>query len=101
MPVQLTSLQSSRPDPTNLYKQISVGDVGYVREGCFIRMFNVLLEWSDPSNHTLGIPEPYTPLELDPFINIRESSFSGGDYHSRYVTPFHEATNIIPAGLDE
>ena len=71
------------PDPPkNIYNNVSVGDVGYVHEGTFIRMFNVMLPWSDP----LPQPEPYTPLDLGPFINIRERRFAGGEYYSRSVT---------------
>jgi len=29
------------------------GDVGYVREGLFYRLSNVILEWDHPSNRTL------------------------------------------------
>lgn len=102
---QLTSLFHGHalwePDPTNLYAQVSVGDVGYVREGCFFRMFNVLLDWNDPSNYTLCEPEPYTRLDLGPFVNVRESRFSRGEYYSRNVTSFQESTNTMAAGPDE
>ena len=101
---ELTSLLHGHalwePDPTNIYQQVSVGDVGYVREGYFYRMFNVLLEWDDPSNYTLCEPEPYTRLDMGPFVNVRDSRFSRGDYHSRYVTSSRE-TNIAAAGPDE
>jgi len=87
---QLTSLYRGHalwdPDPANVYEKVSIGDVGYVREGYFVRMFNVLLEWDDPSNCTLCEPEEYTKLELGPFVNIKESPFSKGAYHSPAVT---------------
>ena len=54
-------LQASRFKASNL---VSVGDVGYVREGCFFRMFNVPLEWNDPLNYTLCELEPYSRLDL-------------------------------------
>jgi hypothetical protein len=102
---QLTSLFHGHalwePDPFNLYAQVSVGDVGYVREGCFFRMFNVLLDWNDPSNYTLCEPEPYARLDLGPFVNVRELMFSKGEYYSRYVTSFQEPTNTMAAGPDE
>jgi hypothetical protein len=75
------------PDPANLYPSVSVGDVGYVKEGYFVRMFNVLLAWDDPLNRTCCVPEPYEPVDLGPFINIRESRFPRGDYCSRFVVP--------------
>jgi hypothetical protein len=101
---QLTSLFHGHalwePDPANLYQQISVGDVGYVSNGCFIRMFNVLLDWNDPSNRTLCQPEPYARLELGEFINIRESRFSKGDYYSRYVNLSQETESTSAADPD-
>lgn len=89
------------PDPGNLYPQVNVGDVGYVKEGSFFRMFNVLLEWDDPWNYTFCEPEPYTRLDLGHFVNIRESRFNRGDYYSRFVTSMKETGNPMAAGLDE
>jgi hypothetical protein len=102
---QLTSLFHGHalwePDPTNLYAQVSVGDVGYVKEGCFFRMFNVLLEWNDPLNYTLCEPEPYSRLDLGQFVNVRESRFNRGDSYSRCVTIIPESTNTMAVGPDE
>jgi hypothetical protein len=87
---QLTSLYHGHalwePDPQNLYQQVSIGDVGYMQEGSFRRMFNVLLEWDDPLNRTTVKPEPYPRLDVGPFPNIRRSPFSKGDYHPGHVT---------------
>ncbi|KAF8260476.1 hypothetical protein EI94DRAFT_1748313 [Lactarius quietus] len=87
---QLTSLYHGHalwdPDPANLYDMVSVGDVGYVREGYFFRMFNVLLKSDHPSNRIIGEPDPYEPVDLGPFVNVRVSRLSRGDYHSRYVS---------------
>ena len=79
------------PDPPkrifNNVSNLSIGDVGYLQEGTFIRMFNVTLPWDHESNRTLGVPEPYDRLDLGPFSNVRESNFSAGVYYSRSVTP--------------
>jgi hypothetical protein len=87
---QLTSLYHGHalwdPDPAGVYEGVSVGDVGYMRDGCFYRLFNVLRKWDDPSNFTLFQPEYYPTLDLGPFLNTRTSMFSKGDYHSRFVT---------------
>ena len=98
---QLTSLfhghalwQPDGPDATG----VSVGDVGYVREGRFIRMFNVLLEWNHPLNNSLCQLEPYDRLDLGPFVNIRELAFSKGDHYSQHVTPYQETMNPMTAG---
>ena len=87
---QLTSLYHGHalwdPDPANLYEKVSVGDVGYVRDGCFVRMFNVLLQSDDPSNRIIGQPDFYEPVDLGPFVNVRVSRLGRGEYHSRYVS---------------
>ena len=59
-----------------IYNSASIGDVGYLHEGTFIRMFNVTLPWNHPSNGLLGKPEPYEPLDCGPFTNILEVPFT-------------------------
>jgi hypothetical protein len=102
---QLTSLSHGHalwnPDPANVYPQVSVGDVGYVREGYFYRMFNVLLEWDDALNRRVCEPEPYIRLDLGQFVNVRQSRFSKGPYLSRYVTPAQRERDNPTAGPDE
>jgi hypothetical protein len=85
-----------KPDPTNFYQQVSIGDVGYIREGYFVRIFNILLPHDDPSNRLLGEPEPYPCLDFGPFINIRRTKFSAGDYYSRCVDSTQESTAAAP-----
>ncbi|KAI0246843.1 hypothetical protein BJV78DRAFT_1250814 [Lactifluus subvellereus] len=76
------------PDPGQLYDHVSIGDVGYVHDGYFIRMFNVLLPWDDPLNGKFRSLERYDPLLVDddPFINTRTSTFGKANYCSSYVT---------------
>jgi hypothetical protein len=76
------------PDPGLLYDHVSIGDVGYIRNGCFVRMLNVLLPWNHPLNGKLGKLEPYDCMGVDddPFINTRTSTFGKITYYSRYVT---------------
>jgi hypothetical protein len=89
------------PHPGGSYTQVSVGDVGFVKDGHFCRIFNVLLEWNDPSNRTFCEPEPYSRLDLGPFISIRKTSFSKGDYYSRYVTAIQGTTYSDAATCDK
>jgi len=43
------------PSPQKqIYNNVSIGDVGYMHEGMFIRLFNVTLPWDHPSNKKLG-----------------------------------------------
>jgi hypothetical protein len=88
---QLTALSHGlalwNPDPPKkIYNNVSIGDVGYFHEGTFIRMFNVTLPWTHPSNGLLGKPEPYDPLDCGPFTNTIEAHFDKVDHYSCLVT---------------
>ena len=73
------------PNPGGLYDRVSIGDVGYVSEGAFIRMFNVRLPWDDESNRRFGIPDRYDPLAFDD-LSIRRDTFDEVDHYSRFVS---------------
>ena len=45
------------PDPGNLYRVAGIGDVGYISEGRFHRLFNILLPADDPSHGNFGVPD--------------------------------------------
>ena len=73
------------PKPVeNLHKQpghVSIGDVGYLDDGVFMRMFNVTLPWDDPSNKLLGEePEKYERINLKYFGNVRANELREGVY---------------------
>ena len=53
------------PDPGNLYPAVEVGDVGYVREGKFHRLFNALLPEDHPSHRNFGVPDYHERLTLN------------------------------------
>ena len=72
------------PDPSGLYDQVQVGDVGYVREGHFLRLFNALLS-ADNHAQVHGVPEGFFPLNIGP-ANIRTLNLFKGDYCSSTVT---------------
>jgi hypothetical protein len=83
------------PDPPKeVCDKVSIGDVGYLDEGAFIRMFNVMLPWDDPLNKKLGIPEYYEPLDLGPFANTLKHQFNGVDHYSRYVSATSSADYV-------
>jgi hypothetical protein len=84
-----------------IYNNVSIGDVGYLHEGTFIRMFNVMLPWDDPSNRTLGQPEPYEPLDCGPFANTLEAPFRQVDHYSRFVSADTNADNMQAKRPDE
>ena len=72
--------------PKKIYEFVSIGDVGFLHEGSFIRMFNATLPWDHPSNGLLGKPEPYHPLYSGPFTNTIEAQFDEVVHVSRSVT---------------
>jgi hypothetical protein len=49
------------PRPTNPNRPVQVGDVGFIREGRFYRLFNALLPEDDPSQEP-RLPEYFEPL---------------------------------------
>jgi hypothetical protein len=87
--------------PKEIYDQVSIGDVGYLHEGMFIRMFNVTLPWDHPSNGLLGKLEPYDPLDCGPFTNKIKAHFDKVDHYSRFVTAETNASNLQAMTPDE
>ena len=49
------------PSPTNPNRPVQVGDVGFIREGRFYRIFSAFLPADDPSQE-FGVPENHEPL---------------------------------------
>ncbi|KAH9074229.1 hypothetical protein EDB83DRAFT_2219081 [Lactarius deliciosus] len=90
---QLTTLYRGHalwdPDPAGLYDKVRVGDVGFVRQGHFLRMFNTLLPANDRAQ-VYGVPEGFEPLSMGPFNNIRTRNLSKGDYCSNSVMVEHD-----------
>jgi hypothetical protein len=85
-----------KPSPGDLYDRVSIGDVGYVYEGAFIRMFNVRLPWDDESNRQFGIPDPYDPLGFG-HLSIRREAFENVEHYSRCVSRDENANNLQAA----
>lgn len=74
------------PDPGNLYPAVEVGDVGYIREGRFHRLFNVLLPANDPSHYNYGVPEYHEQLTLNMANHINIGRLSPNNFCSAKVT---------------
>lgn len=62
---QLTMLGHGYPlwkgTPSNCQPGVQIGDVGYLSEGEFIRLFNAMAPEDDPLNSN-GVPSNYTPF---------------------------------------
>ncbi|KAF8265219.1 hypothetical protein EI94DRAFT_366290 [Lactarius quietus] len=82
------------PSPGDLYDVASVGDVGYISQGRFNRLFNILLPADDPSHENFGVPEyheqfqPKVPRHLisgtlfpDNFCSVGVTMLSDGLGH--------------------
>jgi hypothetical protein len=87
----------------DLYERVSIGDVGYVYNGFFYRMFNVTLPWSNLSNQRFGATEPenYEPMKLEEFKYINRSRLAKGDYYSPDVTSQKNINNQFAQGPRE
>jgi len=79
------------PDPGGQYDAVEVGDVGFIREGCFLRLFNALLPADHPSQN-LGVPDSYEQLRPSIQNHIRRGRIRVGDrdrpndFCSKHVT---------------
>jgi hypothetical protein len=82
------------PAPEGEYGPVRVGDVGFVREGRFFRLFNALLPADDPSHNEIPLPEYHEPL----IPNVRNHLYRGTP-----LRPDHYCSagvNIAPAEPD-
>jgi len=74
------------PSPGPLYRDspVEVGDVGYIRDGKFHRLFNALLPADHPS-HKFGVPEYYEPLNPNTSEHIDTGTLSANHYCSQGI----------------
>ena len=72
----------------------SVGDVGYIREGRFHRLFNILLPTNDPSHKNFGVPDNHKPFKPKVFEHIIPGRLSPDNFCSAGV-----ASSLDPDGL--
>jgi hypothetical protein len=75
------------PDPGNIYEAVDVGDVGFIREGIFYRLFNALLPKGHRSNPKPQLSSNFPP-QLQPTTSehIRKSRDDREYFHSKNVT---------------
>jgi hypothetical protein len=72
------------PNPPMPSCPVEIGDVGFIREGRFHRLFNALLATDHPS-HQFGVPEYHEPLIPKLADHIRYGTLSPGHYCSAGV----------------
>lgn len=73
------------PSHGDLYPPVEIGDVGFIREGKFHRLFNALLPGDHPSHQNFGVPEHYEPLQLNMSRHIDTGTLSPNNFRSKYV----------------
>jgi hypothetical protein len=86
------------PNPAGLYPAVEVGDVGFIREGKFHRLFNIFLPENHPSHANFGVPAHHKPLELRFRAHIYPSFLSRNHFCSRGVTLVSDLDRIRATG---
>ena len=73
-----------QPEPTS-FGEVLIGDVGFVDDGCFYRLFNAMLPADDPAN-ARGVPEGFVPLGVieDDLIHTRHNFLPPGPVYSTH-----------------
>jgi len=72
------------PSPGGHHSAVEIGDVGFIREGRFHRLFNIPLSGDDPS-HQDGVPQRHEPLALTIRSPIDTSTLWPNDLRSNWV----------------
>lgn len=80
------------PDPGELDPPVEVGDVGFIHEGKFHRLFNALLSGDHPSHVRYGVPENHEPLLASLSNHINRGILHPNVFQSAEVT-------VAPGGL--
>ena len=73
------------PDPHS--GAIEIGDVGFIENGQFVRLFNPTLPREHPVNRVWGLPKDFRRLDIaDRLVFDKELTFSSDSLCSRHVT---------------
>ena len=73
------------PEPTK-FGEVLIGDIGYIREGAFYRLYNVLRESSDPINQQFPAPSGFERLKVNErFEHKQDGVFLAGPLYSKTV----------------
>ncbi|EMD31150.1 hypothetical protein CERSUDRAFT_60482, partial [Gelatoporia subvermispora B] len=80
------------PEPTRS-GPVQIGDVGYIQEGGFYRLFNAMCSADDPLNRDhLGCPQGHEPLVVnETLMNERDNALQPGPLYSRNVREIQAA----------
>ncbi|KAH9038303.1 hypothetical protein EDB84DRAFT_1098834 [Lactarius hengduanensis] len=85
--------------PKELHPPVEVGDVGFVHQGRFHRLFNVLLAADDPSHVKYGVPEDHERLQLPFRHHIDRGVLRPMDFHSYGVNVVSGGLGVLATGV--
>ncbi|KAH9066184.1 hypothetical protein EDB87DRAFT_1589448 [Lactarius vividus] len=85
------------PDPGEQNLPVRIGDVGFIREGRFHRVFNALLPANDPSHETFGVPTDHEPLRLRIPNHINRGALAPNAFYSYGVTKVSGGFGVLAA----
>jgi hypothetical protein len=86
------------PSPGELYPAVEIGDVGFIREGKFHRLFNALLPADHPSHQNFGVPEHYEPLLVNVPRHIDKGTLCPNNFRSGEVTVVSNGVGVFASG---
>jgi hypothetical protein len=86
------------PSPGELFPAVEVGDVGFIREGKFHRLFNSLLPANHPSHQNFGVPEHYEPLQLHMPRHIDTGTLCPTNFRSAEVSVLSSGLGVFASG---
>ncbi|KAH9032017.1 hypothetical protein EDB85DRAFT_1957290 [Lactarius pseudohatsudake] len=84
------------PDPGE-DPPVEVGDVGFIREGQFHRLFNALLPEDHESHERFGVPENHEPLRPVVTNHINRRALSPNTFYSSGVTVLSGGFGVLAA----
>ena len=74
------------PSPGDLYQVVEVGDVGYISQGRFHRLFSISLPADDPSHQNFGVPDNHEPFKPNVSKHIISGTLCPDNFCSAGVT---------------
>ena len=80
------ALWEPRPPGGHELERVEIGDVGFIREGQFHRLFNALLPEDYPSHRKFGVPPHHELLVPSVSYHINKSVLSCNHYCSAGIT---------------
>ncbi len=85
------------PDPGERYPAVEVGDVGFIRQGKFHRLFNALLP-ANHASHTTRAGAPEVPEHHEPLLPRMRDHIDSGTLRPNDL--YSSGVKIVSGGLE-